>query len=250
MNQKKVLVTGGSRGIGLGIALRFARAGCCVGIVGRGQQQLTAAQDKAAEEGVVLHAYSCDLQDSTQINETVSRFATQHNGLDILCCNAGIFPSAPLAEMTEQQWDEVLAINSKGTFLSVKAAIPWLKQAEYGRVVITSSITGPVTGYPGWAHYAASKAALLGFMRTAALELAADNITVNAVLPGNIFTEGLESMGEEYVAAMIKAVPLKRLGTVDDIAAAVQFLASKEAGYITGQTLIIDGGQILPESLS
>lgn len=250
MNQKNIMITGGSRGIGLGIALRFARAGFCVGILGRSQQQLSAAQENAAKEGLELHIYSCDLQNATALNEAVSRFATQHGGLDILCANAGIFPSAPLAEMTEQQWDEVQAINSKGTFLSVKAALPWLKQAEYGRVVITSSITGPVTGYPGWAHYAASKAAQLGFMRTAALELAQDNITVNAVLPGNIFTEGLEGMGEEYVAAMVNAVPLKRLGTVDDIAAAVQFLASKEAGYITGQTLIVDGGQILPESLS
>lgn len=250
MNQKKVLVTGGSRGIGLGIALRFARAGYCVGILGRNPQHLIAAQDTAAKEGLTLQGYRCDLQDWSQLNEAVSRFATEHNGLDILCTNAGIFPSAPLAEMTEQQWDDVLAVNSKGTFLSVKAALPWLKQAEYGRVVITSSITGPITGYPGWAHYAASKAAQLGFMRTAALELAQDNITVNAVLPGNIFTEGLENMGEEYIAAMVNAVPLKRLGTVDDIAAAVQFLASKEAGYITGQTLIIDGGQILPESLN
>ncbi|MGP3590557.1 3-oxoacyl-ACP reductase FabG [Vagococcus sp. WN89Y] len=248
MNLKKVLVTGGSRGIGLGIALRFAREGFCVGIVGRSQQHLIAAQEKAAQQGLVLHVYSCDLQDSAQLTDTVSRFAKQHNGLDILCCNAGIFPSAPLAEMTEQQWDDVQAVNSKGTFLSVKAALPWLKQAEYGRVVITSSITGPVTGYPGWAHYAASKAAQLGFMRTAALELAGWNITVNAVLPGNIFTEGLESMGEAYAAAMINAVPLKRLGTVEDIAAAVHFLASKEAGFITGQTLIVDGGQILPES--
>lgn len=250
MNQKNILVTGGSRGIGLGIALRFARAGFCVGIIGRNPQHLTAAQEKAAQQELTLHGYSCDLQDATQLNDAVSRFATEHNGLDILCTNAGIFPSAPLAEMSEQQWDEVFAINSKGTFLSVKAALPWLKQAEYGRVVITSSITGPITGFPGWAHYAASKAAQLGFMRTAALELAADNITVNAVLPGNIFTEGLEGMGEEYIAAMVKSVPLKRLGTVDDIAAAVQFLASKEAGFITGQTLVIDGGQILPESLT
>ncbi|WP_159180160.1 SDR family NAD(P)-dependent oxidoreductase, partial [Klebsiella pneumoniae] len=98
------------------------------------------------------------------------------------------------------QWDEVQAINSKGTFLTVQAALPWLKRAEYGRIILTSSITGPVTGYPGWAHYAASKAAQLGFMRSAALELAGDNITVNAVLPGNIVTEGLRDMGEDYIA--------------------------------------------------
>lgn len=250
MKAKKVLVTGGSRGIGLGIALSFARKGACVGILGRSQQHLTAAQQHAAEQGLTLHGYVCDLQNAAQLKESVARFATEHAGLDVLCCNAGIFPSAPLSDMTEQQWDDVQAVNSKGTFLSVQAAIPWLKQAEQGRVVITSSITGPITGYPGWAHYAASKAAQLGFMRTAALELAPDKITVNAVLPGNIMTEGLESMGEEYLNAMAQSVPLKRLGTVEDVAAAVLFLASDEAGYITGQTLVVDGGQVLPENLS
>jgi 3-oxoacyl-[acyl-carrier protein] reductase len=118
-----------------------------------------------------------------------------------------------------------------------------------GRIILTSSITGPITGYPGWSHYGASKAGQLGFMRTAAIELAPRNITVNAVLPGNIFTEGLAGLGADYIASMEASIPLKRLGSVEDIANAALFLASEEAAYITGQTITVDGGQTLPESL-
>ena len=137
----------------------------------------------------------------------------------------------------------------KGTFLSVQAAIPYLKASDQGRIVLTSSITGPVTGFPGWTHYGATKAGQLGFMRTACIELAKYGITVNAVMPGNIITEGLVGMGEDYQKAMAASVPLKRLGSVADIGHAALYFASKEAGYVTGQTIIVDGGQILPESL-
>jgi 3-oxoacyl-[acyl-carrier protein] reductase len=115
--------------------------------------------------------------------------------------------------------------------------------------VLTSSITGPVTGFPGWCHYGASKSGQLGFMHTACIELAKHGITVNAVMPGNILTEGLIGLGEDYHKTMAASIPLKRLGTVEDIGCAALFFASKEAGYITGQTIIVDGGQILPESL-
>jgi 3-oxoacyl-[acyl-carrier protein] reductase len=116
-------------------------------------------------------------------------------------------------------------------------------------VILTSSITGPITGFPGWTHYGASKAGQLGFMRTAALELAKLRITVNAVLPGNILTEGLIGMGDEYVSSMAASIPLGRLGSVADIGNAALFLASDAAGFITGQSIIVDGGQTLPESL-
>lgn len=188
---KHVLVTGGSSGIGLGIALGFARAGAKVTITARTPSRIDSAIGQAAEQGLTLRGLTCNVSHAEEVKACVAEAAQQWGGLDIVCCNAGIFPSAPLADMSEQQWDEVQAINSKGTFLTVQAALPWLKRAEYGRIILTSSITGPVTGYPGWAHYAASKAAQLGFMRSAALELAGDNITVNAVLPGNIVTEGL-----------------------------------------------------------
>jgi 3-oxoacyl-[acyl-carrier protein] reductase len=179
----------------------------------------------------------------------VKAAAEQHGGLDVLCANAGIFPSARLEEMTGKQWDDVVDTNLKGTFHAVKAAIPYLKKSDQGRIVLTSSITGPITGFPGWTHYGATKAGQLGFMRTACMELAKYGITVNAVMPGNIITEGLQSLGGDYERSMVASIPLKRLGTVEDIGYAALFLASKEAGYITGQTIIVDGGQIVPESL-
>jgi 3-oxoacyl-[acyl-carrier protein] reductase len=142
----------------------------------------------------------------------------------------------------------MLGTNLKGTILTVQACLGPLAASGHGRVILTSSITGPITGYPGWTHYGASKAGQLGFMRTAAIELAVDKITVNAVLPGNIVTEGLIEMGEEYMAGMTAAIPLRRLGTVDEIGYAALFLATDEAAYITGQTIVVDGGQVLPES--
>ncbi len=139
--------------------------------------------------------------------------------------------------------------NLKGTFLSVSAVLPAMKAKKKGRIIITSSITGPITGFPGWSHYGASKAGQLGFMRTAAIELAPSNITINAVMPGNIRTEGLDGLGPVYIASMEASIPQKRFCSVADIGNAALFFASEEAGYITGQTLVVDGGQILPELL-
>jgi len=152
-------------------------------------------------------------------------------------------------KMTEEDWDTVMNTNLKGTLFSVQTCLPELKKSGAGRVVITSSITGPITGFPGWSHYGASKAGQLGFIRTAAIELAKYGITVNAVMPGNILTEGLEDMGDDYLTQMASSIPLKRLGSVEDIANAMLYFASEEAGYVTGQTIVVDGGQVLPESL-
>ena len=170
-------------------------------------------------------------------------------GIDVLCANAGVFPGSRLADMTEEILDQVLGTNLKGTVFSVQACLPALGRSGRGRVILTSSITGPITGYPGWTHYGASKAGQLGFMRTAAIELAPKRITINAVLPGNIVTEGLASLGEEYAKNMASSIPLRRLGTVDEIGYTALFLATEEAGYITGQTIVVDGGQVLPETL-
>src|SRR5699024_8583787 len=135
----------------------------------------------------------------------------RHGGIDVLAANAGLFPSAKLATMTQAELHEVMATNFYGTVYSVQACTPALTQSGRGRIVLTSSITGPVTGFPGWTHYGASKAAQLGFMRTAAMELAPAGITVNAVQPGNIFTEGLEGMGEDYLRQMTEAIPQRKL---------------------------------------
>lgn len=246
---KTVVVTGGSKGIGKGICRVFAKHGANVAVVARDRSAVEACVAEMEPLGGQVKGFSADVSDYDSLKRMAESVANEFGGIDVLCANAGIFPSKKLEEMTVEDWDLVLNTNARGTFLSVRACLPYLKQAEYGRIVITSSITGPVTGYPGWAHYAASKAAQLGFMRTSALELAKYNITVNAVMPGNILTEGLQDLGENYLKDMASAIPLKRLGTVEDIGYAALFLASKEAGYITGQTIIVDGGQTLPEDL-
>ncbi len=243
---RSVLVTGGSKGIGKGIARVFANAGAKVAILARHGDQAEAA---AKEIGHGAFGVAGDVTSPASLEAAVKSVAARNGGLDVLCANAGIFPPAKLEDMTVEQWDEVIDTNLKGTFLSVKAALPYLKKSDQGRIVITSSITGPVTGFPGWTHYGATKAGQLGFMRTACIELAKYGITVNAVMPGNILTEGLIAMGEDYQKTMAASIPLKRLGTVDDIGHAALYFASKEAGYVTGQTIIVDGGQILPESL-
>jgi 3-oxoacyl-[acyl-carrier protein] reductase len=151
--------------------------------------------------------------------------------------------------MTPEQLNEIMGVNVNGTFFAVQACLDALIASGSGRVVLTSSITGPITGYPGWSHYGATKAAQLGFMRTAAIELASKGITVNAVLPGNILTEGLLENGEDYLAGMARSIPAGALGTPEDIGHLAAFLATKEAAYITGQAIAVDGGQVLPESL-
>jgi 3-oxoacyl-[acyl-carrier protein] reductase len=251
---RSVLVTGGTKGIGKGLAAGFAGEGAKVIITGRdrdtGEQaaaDLAAAGGRAGAGGQVTFLQG-DVGDAESCASIVAAAQERHDGLDVVCCNAGIFPAASLAEMTPGQLEDVLAVNLKGTFFVVQAALPALRSSGHGRVIVTSSITGPMTGFVGWTAYGASKAGQLGFMRSAALELAHSGVTINAILPGNIATEGLDSMGPDYLASMEAAVPLRRLGSVADIANAALFFASDEAGYITGQTLVVDGGQTIPES--
>jgi 3-oxoacyl-[acyl-carrier protein] reductase len=251
---RAVVVTGGTRGIGKGIASVFARNGARVLITGRDDEAARAA----AEE---LHARAAAAGQPGRVSFVLADVASREDcrrvagiaqerlgGIDVLCANAGIFPDASLEDLTENDLDQVLGTNLKGTILSVQACLPALAASGRGRVILTSSITGPITGYPGWTHYGASKAGQLGFMRTAAIELAPKGITVNAVLPGNIVTEGLDGLGVQYTAAMTSAIPMGRLGTVDEIGYAALFLATDEAAYITGQAIVVDGGQVLPES--
>lgn len=245
---RSVIVTGASRGIGRGIAALFARHGGRVLLVARNAAAAEQAAAALRSSGGEASACAADVADESAMLRMADTALARHGGIDILIVNAGIFPSSSLAAMSAAEFDSVIATNLKGTFLAVRAVLPTMKERGKGRIILTSSITGPVTGYPGWAHYGASKAAQLGFMRTAAIELAPNGITINAVLPGNILTEGLDALGADYLARMARAVPLGRLGAVADVANAALFLASDEAGYITGQTLIVDGGQTLPES--
>jgi len=246
LSGKSVIVTGGSKGIGRGIATVFARQGARVTIAARNEADLKKAADEI--EGDVRHEV-CDVSDWDSVRRMVDSAAAAQGGLHVLCANAGIFPQTKIINMDPGEWDHVLATNLRSAFLCVKAAIPHFEKAGKGRVVLTSSITGPITGFPGWAHYGASKAGQLGFLKTAAMELARYNTTINAVMPGNIYTEGLQDLGQEYLDTMAASIPLKRLGDVEDIGNAALFFASDEAGYITGQQIVVDGGQTIPESL-
>ena len=247
---RSVIVTGASKGIGRGIALRFGLAGCRVLVVSRQLREAEAVAAEIAAAGGSALAWAADVSRRADMQDMAGAAIEAFGGIDVLCANAGIFPAAKLGVMTEADFDAVMDTNLKGMFLSVSACLPAMKAKKFGRIILTSSITGPVTGYPGWSHYGASKAGQLGFMRTAAIELARDGITVNAVLPGNIATEGLAGLGEDYIRTMEASVPMRRLGSITDIANAALFFASREAAYITGQSLVVDGGQILPESLA
>jgi 3-oxoacyl-[acyl-carrier protein] reductase len=248
LSGRSVIVTGASKGIGKGIARVFASKGAKVLLAARDLVAAEAAAHEISALGGSATAVAADVSNAGDCARMAQTAIERNGGIDIVCCNAGIFPAARLGAMSGADWDQVLDTNLKGTFLTVNACLPGLKARGKGRIIVSSSITGPITGYPGWSHYAASKAGQLGFVRTASIELAPHNITVNAVLPGNILTEGVEALGPEYMARMTSAIPQRRLGSVEDVAYAALFLASDEAGFITGQTIVVDGGQVLPES--
>jgi len=248
LDGRSAIVTGGSKGIGRGIAETLAAAGVNVLVTARTQNDLDATVAGLADQPGRVSGLATDVTNPDDCRRAVETAVERHGGLDIVCANAGIFPSGRLEELTPDDIEHVLAVNFKGTVFVIQAALPALTASGHGRVIITSSITGPITGYPGWSHYGASKAAQLGFLRTAAMELAPKQITINAVMPGNIITEGLIEMGQEYMDQMAASIPARRLGSVADIGNAALFFATDEAAYITGQSLVVDGGQILPES--
>ena len=241
------IITGASAGIGRGITHIFAQEGAKIVAASRnceaGERLVREVQDAGGDAIFVAADISRKLD-----NEKVAAAALERFGrIDILVHNAGIFWEVMLDDMTEDDWDRCHNLNLKGTLFSTQAVLPAMKRQRHGRILVTSSITGPKTGMPGFAHYGASKGGVNGFVRNAAVELAPHGITVNAVEPGNILTEGLADLGEDYLTTMTKAIPLGKLGSPEDIAYAMAFLASDEAGWITGQTLTVDGGQTLPE---
>ncbi len=249
LSGKSAIVVGGTRGIGRAISRVFAAEGAEVLVAGTNQEAGTRTVLEIRDAGGSAEFFSADVSDRNQVCRLVEHAATQYGKVDIACYNAGIFPSVSLEDMTDDEWDKVNTVNLKGAFCVVQCCLPQMKRNRYGRIVFTSSITGPMTGFPGWSHYAATKAGMLGFMRTAALELAKYQITINAVLPGNIMTEGLDDLGPDYLQRMEEAIPLGKLGEPEDVAYAMLYLVSDEAKYVTGQTLVVDGGQTLPESL-
>lgn len=243
-----VIVTGASRGIGRGIADLFATEGAKVVLVGRDESQLQKVECSICSQGREASYLIGDVSNPQDMERMISETLNHYGKVDVLCHNAGIYPHARLEEMTLKDWQTVINTNLTGTFLAVKACLPTMKAQKHGKIVVTSSISGPQTALPGYCHYTASKGGISGFVKTVAVELAKYNITINAVEPGNIMTEGLDATGPEHINNMLRAIPLGRLGTPEDVAFAILFLASSEASFITGQSLIIDGGQTLPES--
>jgi 3-oxoacyl-[acyl-carrier protein] reductase len=237
------LVIGAARGIGAGIAERFVEEGAQVviadNLVEEGHDTARRLQGKFIEIDVSR------LEDN---QAAVELAVASHGGLDILVQNAGIYPWTLIENIAPEEWDSVLAVNLKGTFLAARAALPAMKVRGGGRMVFTSSITGPRVTSPGHGHYSASKAGINGFIKAAALEFSGYNITVNGLEPGNILTDGMKQhRSASFIKMMEDGVPLGRLGTPRDVANAALFLASDDASYITGTTIIIDGGQTLPE---
>lgn len=241
------LVTGASRGIGRAIALRLAAAGAKTVLVARDADRLAVVAQQITESGGQASVQVCDVLDAAAVQQTVDGVLETEGRLDILVNNAGITRDTLLPRMEEADWDAVIATNLKSVFLFTKAAAQGMIRQKTGRIINISSVSG-LMGNPGQANYSASKAGVIGFTQTVAKELASKRraITVNAVCPGFIQTEMTdvlaEAGGEMFQDAIKQRVPLQRLGTVEEVADGVLFLASDSAAYITGQVLTIDGG--------
>lgn len=244
---RTALVTGGTRGIGRGIAEVLCGAGARVVISGRDAGRGEKVADEVSTPDAPCAFRRADVRSLEDLQAAAGYTRERFGSLDVLVHNAGVYPEVPLEQMSEDDWDLVHTTNLKSAFFAVRACLPLLKQSPAGRIVFVSSITGPITGYPGLAAYGASKAGMDGFMRTAAIEVAPFGITVNAVAPGSIRTEGLADLGEQAIASMEALIPLRRLGEPRDVGGAVLYLASDLASFVTGQSLVVDGGQILPE---
>jgi len=244
------IITGAAQGIGAAIAGRYAAEGARVVVADRDLQGARQTAGRLTADGLNAVPIQVDVRDAEAVDAAVSVVIEDNGRIDVLTHNVGIYPSAPLERMSNELWDTVLDTNLKSLFLAVRACIPHMRRQGGGRITVTSSITGPRVALAGLAHYAASKAGMNGFIRSAALELAPFGITVNGVEPGAVRTEGvLRIVSEQELASQGEIIPLRRVATGDDIAAAHLFLCSEDASYVTGQTIVVDGGQTLPENL-
>ncbi|WP_119304142.1 SDR family oxidoreductase [Dongia deserti] len=242
LKDRIALIIGAARGIGAGIAARFVEEGAQIVIADREP----AGEATASRLGGRF--LQIDIAQKADAERAVATALEQCGQLDILVQNAGIYPWTLIENIEPEEWDSVLAVNLKGTYLAARAALAPMKAQRSGRMIFTSSITGPRVTSPGHGHYSASKAGINGFIKAAALEFAPYGITVNGVEPGNILTEGVkEARSAAFIQSMQDMIPLGRLGTPRDVANAVLFLASDDAAYITGTTIVVDGGQTLPE---
>jgi 3-oxoacyl-[acyl-carrier protein] reductase len=246
---KVAIVTGGGQGIGEGIARCFAAAGAKVVIATRTAANGQAVADSIVKSGGIASLLQADIGKHDEVKRVVAHTVEKHGRLDIVVHNAAVYPVIAIEQLSDEDLERTLSVNLKAGFWLIQAALPHLRKQGGGRILFTSSVTGPNVAMPGTAHYAASKAGMNGLIRTAALEYARDNITVNGVEPGYILTPAMAALGtQEEIAQMAACIPIGKLGHPSDIANTMLFLASKEAAYITGQTIVVDGGSTLPES--
>ena len=241
---KTALITGASRGIGRVIALTFAEQGANVAFTGSSMgENLKTLEKEIAEFGVKFKAYAFDVSSLEKSNEAIADVLKEFGAIDILVNNAGITQDNLLMRMSEEQWDRVINVNLKSTYNLTKGVIRTMMKQRAGSIINMSSVVG-VKGNAGQANYAASKAGIIGFTKSIALELGSRNIRCNAIAPGFIETEMTEKLDEKTVEEWRKAIPLRRGGTPKDVANACVFLASENSSYITGQTLSVDGGML------
>ncbi|PWA13472.1 beta-ketoacyl-ACP reductase [Pueribacillus theae] len=245
LKNKAALVTGASRGIGRAIALKLAEQGAKVAVNFAGRE------DKAAEvvneiiqKGGEAFAIQANVADMEDVQRMVKEAITRFGSLDILVNNAGITRDNLIMRMKEDEWDDVINTNLKGVFNCTKAVTRQMMKQRFGRIINITSIVG-VSGNPGQANYVAAKAGVIGLTKTTAKELASRNITANAIAPGFIETEMTDQLDDALKEEMLKQIPLSKLGRPEDIASFVAFLASEESGYMTGQTLHVDGGMVM-----
>lgn len=249
LDGKVAIVTGGGRGIGRGIARVFAREGARVLVVNRSPEAGERTVKEIRNEGGTATLFAGNVESWSDMQGMARACIDLYGRIDVLCLNAAVFPHAMIEDVDETMWDDVMSINLKGVFFGIKACIPQMKRQGSGRIVVVSSITGPNVGWAGRCAYMASKGGVNALVKGAALELARYGVTVNAVSPGTIMTENLTGdLGDEVIDELTRIIPVGYIGDPEDIAYALMFLASDQARFITGQALVIDGGQILPET--
>lgn len=245
LSNKVAFITGGGSWIGKEIAKVFSCEGAKIFIIGRDEKKLTQTVKEIEDAGGDASYAVADISNGDTVQAAATIALSAYGKIDILVQNAGIYPSIMLDKMTLRDWQQVINVNLTGTFIVLKSVSEIIKKQKNGRVIFISSIAGDEIGYPGYAHYTASKSGMNGLMRTAALELAINNITVNSIDPGNILNEDIFTVSKMDIDEMLKSIPLRRIGKPLDVANLALFLASDESGFITGQNFVVDGGETI-----